>query len=105
MGAPFKGLKAYIGIRQLRVNFPPRVFKTMTSVRVEHDGIVADVELRRVPSKWKGSRLFLGCPNCGRNCAAVGVAGNPAKWCCCARGCGGWRGRLRILSPRSKLDL
>lgn len=96
MSAPFRKLSAYVTQRQLRANFPRSVFNKMDSIRVEHEGVVADVEIRRITSHIEaGFRTALGCPSCGRNCYALGVVNN--AWRCCVQGCGGWTGRYRVM--------
>lgn len=88
-----------ISLPMVRARVAPRVFRTLQSVTLQHDGHEAVVALRRLPhhTAHGGIRTVFACPRCG---AAVFVVGceSQAGWGCskCLR----WRGRNRLASTR-----
>lgn len=99
MPALYRDEVVRLSLRAIRARFPPRVWAAFRAVRVEHEGIVADVELVKVdavglPSGWRSA---MRCPRCGKcaevlGCVPPGFDVSPGWGCArCAR----WRGRPR----------
>jgi ribosomal protein L37AE/L43A len=88
-----------ITLAQIRAQFAPRVFGRLSSVRLKHHGVVAEIEIVAGPGTGSiARRPWLRCPSCGR---LVGVvAALDGGWGC--RSCGRWRSRNR---QRSGVDL
>lgn len=92
-----------ISLPAIRARFPPRVFATLKAVRLERCGVVADVELLRMPAPGllSGWRSAMRCPRCSRpaevlGCIPIGYGvGVEPGWACSSSTCGGWRGRPR----------
>ena len=93
-----------LSLRAIRARFPPRVWASIKVVRIEYEGIVADVELVRMdavglPSGWRSA---MRCPRCRQRAEVLGCV-QPgfavgAGWWGCAR-CARWRGRPRNYQP------
>lgn len=85
-----------VSIAQVRGQLAPRVYRAMTTVRLEHGGVVADVALVTVPAHGsvKAPQRRLACPRCARAVLVLGAVGD--GWCCA--GCGRWRSRVRSRS-------
>jgi hypothetical protein len=99
MAPLYRDLVPRVSVAAVHAGFVPRVWATLKTVRLEHDGFVADVELVRVPAPGlpAGWRTMLRCPVCGHPVTVLGCVPplydvNPG-WQC-AR-CGAWRGRPR----------
>lgn len=93
-----------VTLAEIRLRFKPRVYASVRSVQLEHDGITANVELVRVADRTvpSGMRRFFRCPRCGRARANVLGAVPGVGWACAV--CGGWRGRNRRVSGAGRPD-
>ncbi len=83
-----------ISIAQARLWFPPRVWRTMRTVRLSHEGATCEVALStgRGAGAVRGARRWFACPACGRGVLVLGCV-EGRGWCCVS--CGGWRSRNR----------
>ncbi len=81
-------------LAQLRQNYPPRVYRALTSVRLDAAGVVAVVAIEKVATAGciAGSRRWFRCPRCDGHVNVLGVV-EGLGWVC--RLCGGWRSRNR----------
>ncbi len=95
----YADLVARLSAASILAGYRPRVRATLTTVRLEHDGFTAHVELVKVtaPGLPSGWRTMLRCPRCLAPVLVLGCVpagyGVPAGWMC--RRCAGWRGRAR----------
>lgn len=85
-----------ISIAQVRMRFKPRAYSQLRTVRLEHEGVSADVEIVRIeaPGVRGGVRSFFRCvrKDCGRRANVLGLVPD-VGWACAT--CGRWRGRNR----------
>jgi hypothetical protein len=94
-------LAARLSLAQLRVRFPPRIWRELREVEFEAVGYRCTVELLRVPSTscHGGRRTFFRCPTCRRQVGVMGCLAG-VGWGCNAKECLVWRGR-----PRRRIEL
>ncbi len=80
-----------VTLRFLRSQFPPRVFRKMTSVMLEHKGVQCEVAIRYGVSAghFGGMRPWLVCPGCGTGCNVVAAYDGQWRGRCCVH----WRHR------------
>lgn len=92
--ALYRDSTARFTIAQVRQAYPPRVYRALARVRLEHEGVVADVAIEKIdtPGCIAGARRWFRCPRCNRRVNVVGVVVG-LGWVC--RACGGWRSRNR----------
>lgn len=92
--ALYRDAVARFTIAQVRQAYPPRVYRTLTRVRLDHEGVVAEVAIERIdtPGCIAGSRRWFRCPRCEGRVNVLGVV-EGLGWVC--RTCGGWRSRNR----------
>jgi hypothetical protein len=83
----------------LRARFSRRAFAMLKTVRLEHNGYVAEVTLIKLdePGLPSGWRTWMQCARCSRpaeviGCIPAGFGVEPGFAC---RRCGGWRGRTQ----------
>lgn len=96
--ALYRDAVARCSIAQVRMSLPPRVYRRLTEVRVEHEGIACVVAIERhaVQGCVVGARRWFRCPRCGGRANVLGLI-DGAGWAC--RTCGGWRSRNRARAP------
>ena len=94
---PARELTLRLSIAALRAQFAPRIYRGLTSVRLEHGGIVCNAALITIPAHGsvKAPQRRLVCPQCAKPVLVLGVVEGKG-WVCAA--CGRWRSRDR---PRS----
>lgn len=84
-----------VSIAQVRTRFPRRIWKTLSTVLLEHDGVACEVSLAMsegTGATGGNAQRWLLCPRCRGRARVLGcVAG--VGWSCPA--CGGWRSRGR----------
>ncbi len=92
--ALYRDAVARFTIAQVRQAYPPRVYRTLTRVRLDYGGVVADVAIEKIdtPGCIAGARRWFRCPRCGGRVNVLGVV-DGLGWVC--RVCGGWRSRNR----------
>lgn len=102
----YRDLVPRVTLAVLRARFSRRAFSKLKTLRLEHDGHLAEVELikRPAPGLPSGWRTRMRCPRCGNgNAEVIGCvpAGHRVEpgWACAKATCGGWRGRPRPQSP------
>jgi ribosomal protein L37AE/L43A len=85
-----------VSIAQVRAQLAPRVYRAMTSVRLEHGDAVADVALVEISGHGtvRSPQRRMVCPRCERAVLVLGVVAGAWR---CAR-CGRWRSRDRSRS-------
>lgn len=87
-----------VSLAQLRAQFKPRRFKTITSVTLQIDGMATEVKIVTAPGDGcvGVARQWIECHTCKRRVNTVGwVLG--FAWSC--RRCLGWRARNRARGP------
>jgi hypothetical protein len=91
----FRDMVTRVSLPQIRAMFPPRVFASLESVRLEGEGYVVDVRVVQVPGPTVrgGIRRWLQCPRCHATTHVIGFAPNVGVGC---RRCLGWRERRRV---------
>lgn len=83
-----------VSIAALRAQFKPTVYRTLTRVMLDHDGVACEVALVSIPAHGSvraPQRRFV-CPRCERAVLVLGVVEGKG-WVCTA--CGRWRSRDR----------
>ena len=92
---PYRDAVTRVSIAQLRAQFKPRAFRTLTSVRLDVGGVVMDAMLvNDVGAGFvKGLRRWFVCPRCQRRANVLGMVAS-LGWVCPR--CGGWRSRNRV---------
>lgn len=95
--ALYRDAVARCSIAQIRMSFPPRVYRALRTVHLEHQGAVCDarIESQATPGCIAGARRWFVCPCCGQRANVLGVVAGMG-WSC--RRCAGWRSRNRLRS-------
>lgn len=79
-----------VSMPQVRVQFPPRVFANMKSVKLCHGAQVCVVEIVDAPAtSFGGRRRWFRCPRCSANTSTIGFVYDGVG----CRRCMGWRAR------------
>jgi hypothetical protein len=88
---------ARVTLPQVRAQFPPRTFKALSRVKLNHgtQSCVVAVETSPVSSCFGGARRWFRCPRCGARAVVIGFACDGPGCRACVR----WRNRNR---PRNK---
>lgn len=83
---------ARCSLAHVRRSFPPRAYRQLTRVRLEHAGVACDVAIESLPTPGciRGARRWFVCPRCQRRAGVLGCVGG-LGWVC--RTCGRWRTR------------
>lgn len=99
---PYRDAVRRISIAQLRAQFTPRAFRTLSVATLTVDGITSDVGVVDDMGAGfvHGHRRWFECPRCRRRANVLGAV-EGLGWVCPP--CGGWRSRNA--SPRRELNL
>ena len=102
--ALYRDTVARCSLAQIRMAYPPRFYRALNRVRLEHEGVVSDVAIEQqdTPGCIASQRRWLVCPRCGRRAGVLGCV-EGIGWAC--RICAGWRSRNRPAGGDDRLNL